>query len=161
MKIKAKLLVLTVIFLLVAVLLLNSNENLSLIQLAYASDSYGNDINWVAVYQWNGTEYVLRHNITSSGGTYRIHNGQVTKFVVNIKFNSSLASGSAEAIQFTRVYMNITNGGTIWNNKELNNTSCDLVGSFYILNEQGIWNSTGQPTGGTTYACSVLYQGYY
>ena len=59
------------------------------------------------------------------------------------------------------IYMNITNEGTIWNDAELNNTDCNLVGDFYILNENGVWNSTGKPTGGVTYACSVLYQGYY
>ena len=158
---KAKLLVALISSFLLIIALLSLNGNFSLIQLVYASDSYGNDINWVAVYQWNGSDYELRHNITSSGGTYRIYDNQTTKFVVNIKFNSTLASSSAEAISFTRIYMNITNEGTIWNDAELNNTDCNLVGDFYILNENGVWNSTGKPTGGVTYACSVLYQGYY
>jgi hypothetical protein len=127
----------------VLIFALLSYHNGTFLNLVYAADSYGNDINWVAVYQWNGTAYVLRWNITSSGVTYRITDNQTTKFVVNIKFSSTLASSTVEAISYTRVYMNITDGGTVWLNEELNNTSCTLVGSFYILNENGVWNSTG------------------
>jgi hypothetical protein len=134
-------------------------DNSTFLKLVFASDSYGNNINFVAVYQWNGTVYILRHNITSTGGTYRIYNNQTTKFIVNIKFNSTLASSTAEAISFTKIYMNITTG--IWNNEELNNTDCTLIGNYYILNENGVWNTAGYPIGGTTYACAVLYEGYY
>lgn len=155
-----KIFIVTILAVLLITLLFLRNNG-TFIHLAYAADSYSNDIDSVEVWQWNGTAYELRHNLTSSGGTYRIYDNQTTKFVVNIMFNSTLAASTAEAISFTRVYMNITDGGTIWNDAELNNTSCALFGDFYCLAEEGVWNSTGKPTAGVTYACSVLYQGYY
>ena len=123
-----------------------------------AIDSYGNDITHIEIWQYNGTSWNLKANFTSSGQSVRVVDGQAVKFIVGIKFNATLASSSSEAISYTRVYMNIT---SIWNNKELNNTSCSLVGSFYYLKEQGIWSVTGYPQSGVTYSCTVLYQGYY
>jgi hypothetical protein len=90
-----------------------------------------------------------------------VHDSWPTNFTVGIQINSTLASSTAEAISYTRVYMNITDGGSIWNNVELNNTACELSGSYYYLTEQGHWNATGKPVAGVTYACSVLYQAYY
>ena len=126
-----------------------------------AIDAYNNDITHIEIWQYNGTSWNLKANFTSSGQSVRVVDGQAVKFIVGIKFSNALASSSSEAISFTRVYMNITDGGSIWNNKELNNTSCSLVGSFYYLKEQGIWNVTGYPQSGVTYSCTVLYQGYY
>jgi hypothetical protein len=124
----------------------------------FAVDSYGNDINFIEVWQYNGTGYVLLANFTSSGGSVRVHDSWVINFTIGIRFNSTLASSTSEAISYTRVYMNITG---IWTNVELNNTSCTLIGSYYYLTEQGHWNQTGYPQAGVTYECSVLYQGYY
>lgn len=152
-----KLAVLLIAFILVATIFLRSQTFLVL-----AADAYGDQINYVEVWQWNGTAYVLRANFTSTGQSVRVEDNHVIKFVVSIKFNSTFASSQAEAISYTRVYMNITNGGTIWNNEELNNTECTgPTGNFYYLKEEGIWNSTGKPVAGVTYACSIVYQGYY
>lgn len=129
--------------------------------LVVAADSFGNDINFIEVWQWNGTGYILKANFTSTDQSVRVHDGDAIKFVVSIKFNSTFADSTAEAIEFTRIHMNITDGGTIWNNEELNNTSCSLVGSFYMLQEEGVWNNTGYPAAGVVYTCNVLYQGYY
>jgi glycerol-3-phosphate dehydrogenase len=129
--------------------------------IVYAADSYGNDINFVEVWQYNETAWNLLANFTTTGGSVRVHDSWVMNFTVGIKVNSTLVSSSAEAISYTRVYMNITDGGTIWNNVELNNTACSLVGSYYYLTEQGHWNATGKPSAGVTYACSILYQAYY
>lgn len=131
------------------------------IRLVYAADSYGNDINYVEVWQYNGTAWNLLANFTSTGGSVRVHDSWPTNFTVGIKLNSTLVSSTSDAIAYTRVYMNITDGGTIWNNAELNNTFCSLSGSYYYLTEQGYWNQTGKPMAGVTYACSILYQAYY
>ena len=133
--------------------------NGTFIRLAWAADAYGNDIQFVEIHQYNGTDWNLVENFTSSGGSCRVHDGWPTNFSVSIKFNSTFASSTAEAISYTRVYMNISE--SVWTNEELNNTACSLVGSFYILEEQGHWNQTGKPESGVTYECSVLYQGYY
>jgi len=131
----------------------------TIFRLVYGSDAYGNDIQFVEVHQYNGSAWNLVHNFTSSGGSCRVHDGWITNFTVSIKFNSTFASNNEEAISYTRVYMNISE--SVWTNEELNNTACSLVGSFYILEEQGCWNQTGKPESGVTYECSVLYQGYY
>jgi hypothetical protein len=129
--------------------------------IVYAADSYGNDINFVEVWQYNGSAYNLLANFTVTGGSVRVHDSWPTNFTVGIQINSTLVSSTADAIAYTRVYMNITDGGSIWNNVELNNTACSLSGSYYYLTEQGHWNQTGKPVAGVTYACSILYQAYY
>jgi len=117
-----------------------------------AIDSYGDDINYIEV--WEGD--TLKANFTSSG-TVRVNASKLIRFVVGIRFNSSLAGSNQEAIDYTRVYMNITG---VWTNEELNNTSCQLSGSWYYLKEEG--NLTANTLSeGETYECSVLYQGYY
>jgi len=136
-----------------------TSPNGTFIRLAWAADAYGNDIQFVEIYQYNGTDWNLVENFTSSGGTCRVHDGWPTNFTVSTKFNNTLASSTSEAIDYTRVYMNISE--SVWTNAELNNTACSLVGSFYIVTEQGHWNQTGKPESGVTYECAVLYQGYY
>ena len=127
------------------------------INVAYANGSSSGDINFVEIWQYNGSDYVLRANFTSSG-TFLLYDSQPTKFMVNIKFNSTLAGSTNEAIECTKVIMNITG---VWTNEEFNNTSCMLNGDFYYLVETGIWNEEGKPESGVTYECNVIYQGYY
>ena len=118
-----------------------------------AVDSYGDDINYIEV--WEGD--TLKANFTSSGGTVKVNASKLIRFVVGIQFNSSLAGSSQEAIDYTRVYMNITG---VWTNVELNNTACQHSGSWYYLKEEG--NLTANTLNeGETYECAVLYQGYY
>lgn len=133
----------------------------TLVHLVYAADSYGDDINFVEVWQHNGTDYNLLANFTSTGGSVRVHDSWVINFTVGIKMNSTLVSSTSDAITYTRVYMNITDGGSVWTDVELNNTACSLDGDYYYLTEQGHWNETGKPEAGVTYACSILYQAYY
>jgi len=135
------------------VLALLSFDSGTFLKVALAADSYGNDINFVEVWE----DSTLKANFTSSGGTVRVNASKQIKFVVSIKFNSSLADSNQEAIDFTKVLMNITG---IWTNEELNNTSCQLSGDFYWLKEEGIL-AGGTLTDGQTYDCEVLYQGYY
>jgi hypothetical protein len=137
----------------------------SFVKIAFASpDSYGNQINYIEIWQWNVSSYELLINFTSSGGSVRVKGNTVTKFIVGIQFNSTLASSTSQAIQYTKVLMNITDDTTPlaeWNSRELNNTSCSLVSNFYHLTEQGIWNVTGYPISGVTYTCTTRYKGYY
>jgi hypothetical protein len=135
--------------------------NLPFTRMVFAADSYGNDINFIEVWQYNGTDWNLLANFTITGGSVRVHDGWPMNFTIGIQINNTLVSSSSDAIAYTRVYMNITNGGTVWNNAELNNTSCSLVGSYYYLTEQGHWNQTAKPMEGVTYACSIFYQAYY
>jgi len=121
------------------------------------TDIYGNDINFIEIWQYNGTHYTLKANLTNSG-TVRVEDNKPIKFIVGIKFNITLATNTQEAIDYTKVLMNIT---SIWQNMELNNTSCISGTNFYFLKEEGIWNQTGYPKQGESYECSVLYQAYY
>lgn len=139
--------------------ILFSNDSIFL-KLVWAnpSDSYGNDINYIEIWQWNGTAYLLKGNLTESGGNVRVNDNQTLKFLVNIRFNDTLASDNDEAISYTKVYMNITD---IWANEELTNIACEGSGGFYWLTEQAIWNQTDYPLAGVTYECAVSYQAYY
>jgi len=154
------LLTIPIIVLLLTLTLWNNSVNIRVV-FASPTDVYGNDINYVEIWQFNGTTWVLKANFTASGGSVRINDNQQVKFNVGIRLNSTLASSTAEAVSYTRVLMNITFDGTfVWQNVELNNTSCVLVGGFYYLVETGTWN-TNLPVAGKTYACTVLYQAYY
>jgi hypothetical protein len=155
---KRKFLVLTLILPLLLLSLLMMQKDTMIV---YAADSYGNDINFIEVWQYNGSAWNLLANFTSTGGSVRVHDSWATNFTVGIRINSTLVSSVSDAIAYTRVYMNITDGGAIWTNAELNNTACSLSGSYYYLTEQGYWNQTGKPVAGVTYACSILYQAYY
>lgn len=129
--------------------------------LVYGADSYGNDIISVEVHQYNGSTWILIYNFTSSGASVRINHNQTTKFIVQVKLNSSLASSSEEAKSYTAVYMNISYDSTyVWQNEELNNTSCVLIGGFYYLYEWGNWTSN-LPLEGEQYLCTIDYQQYY
>ncbi len=148
---------LLIVFLTIAVLTFAffswRNHGATLIVYANPSDIYGNDINYIEVWEGN----VLRANFTASGGTVRVNASAVLTFKVSIRLNSTLAVSTSEAISYTAVYMNITG---IWTNKEFNNTSVQLVGSFYYLIEQGVLNANSLNEG-QTYVCSVLYKAYY
>jgi hypothetical protein len=135
--------------------LFSMNNNFAVINVVYASpaDSYGNDILYIEV--WEGS--TLKANFTSSGGSVRVNASKTITFNVTIKFSTSLASSQDEAIQYTRVYLNITG---IVTNAELTNVACWVSGPYYYLVERYAVNP-GTLSGGQTYACSVLYQGYY
>lgn len=136
----------------------------TLLHFVWAADSYGNDIISIEVWQYNTTNWNLLANLTSSGGSVRVHDSWEINFTVQIKFNDTLAASTSEAIDYTNVTMNITHGtGPTydWTNVELNNTSCQDIGNFYFLKEQGHWHETGKPQEGITYECAVLFKGYY
>jgi hypothetical protein len=140
-------------------LLALSEKQFTMVHVTFAADSYGSDINFVEIHQWNGTAYVLKDNLTATGGSVRVVDTQIVKFIVNVKFNDTLATDTTEAVSYTRIYMNISE--SVWTNAELNNTSCSSSGGFYWIEEEGVWNQTGKPEAGVTYECTVLYQGYY
>jgi hypothetical protein len=149
---------------LAVLILLQLNKPTPIIQIAIGSpaDVYGNDIDFIEIWQYNGTDYILKANLTSDGGTVRVEDNKPIKFVIGIQFNNSLAINSQEAIDYTKVLMNITyNSNFIWQNVELNNTACITGTEFYFLFEEGVWNQTSYPKAGETYECSVLYQAYY
>jgi len=142
-------LTLTTVFLLSCLILTQFPQRYTVL----AVDSHGDDINYIEV--WEGD--TLKANFTSGGGTVKVNASKLIRFVVGIQFNDTLASTTQEAIDYTRVYMNITG---VWTNMELNNTACQHSGSWYYLKEEG--NLTANTLSeGETYECSVLYQGYY
>jgi hypothetical protein len=151
---KVKLLLLTVFPILVLSMLIMMPRNLTNLYV-YASpgDAYENDIVSIAIYE----DSTLKANFTASGGSVSINASKTITFNVTIKFSTSLASSQDEAIQYTRVYLNITG---IVTNAELTNVACWVSGSYYYLVERYAVNP-GTLSGGQTYACSVLYQGYY
>jgi hypothetical protein len=152
---KTKHLLLTIPLILIFLTLPFLKDHSTILYFAYASpsDAYGNDVTHVEVWE----DDTLKGNYTSSEGSVRVNASKTIKFVVGIKFNSTLASSQSEAINYTQVLMNIT---AIWTNKELNNTSCTLANGFYWLKEEGIL-SPNTLSEGQTYDYSVLYKAYY
>jgi len=140
------------------------NQQFCILKVAWCADSYGNDISYVEVWQYNGTAWNLVINFTSSGGSTRIHDSWTTKFIVMCKLNSTLASSQTEAKDYTKNLMNITYGSPItyvWQNKELNFTSCTgPTSGFYYIERWGNWTSD-LPQQGVTYTCALDYQQYY
>lgn len=147
-----KLLIPPLIILLITLTLLSPPRQLT-INIAFAQTE-GN-IQYVEVWQLEGESYVLKANFTQDGSV-SVNGSQWFKFVVCHRFNSSYANNEQEAIDYTKILMNIT---SIWTNKELNNTSCTLEGNWYILKEVGYLNQTLSE--GETYECTVLQKGYY
>lgn len=131
--------------------------------IVYAADSYGSDLLYIEVWQYNGTHWNMLKNFTSSGGTQRIRPNRAIMFNVGCKLNDSLAVDNSEAVEFSQVLMNITyNNGVdfIWDNIELNNTAVSKSGGYYWLEEQGNWTSS-LAQAGVIYNCSVSYQSFY
>jgi len=132
--------------------------------LAFAADSYGNDITYIEVWQYNGTADTNKANFTATAGSARIVDSWSTSFIIGVKINSSLVASSAEAISYTRVNMTIIRTDTsayIWNNVPLNNSaSATLISSFYYTTKIGNWTSS-LPASGVTYNCTAVYQAYF
>jgi hypothetical protein len=132
------------------------------IYIVFAVDAYGNDLDYISVYQWNTTgtpHWTLRANFTATGGTVRVEAAKALNFTVAMRLNGTLVSSTAEAILYTNIKMNITTG--IWTNKELNNSACSYSAPYYRLRETGKWNVTAEPVAGTTYQASVKYFAEY
>ena len=153
MKLKHLLLTASLIAILLTLPFLNDHATILYFTYASPEDVYGNDITHVEIWE----DGVLKANYTSSDEVVRVNASKTIKFVVGIKLNSTLASSQNEAIEYTKILMNITG---IWTNKELNNTSCTLANGFYWLKEEGIL-SPNTLSEGQTYDCSVLYKAYY
>jgi hypothetical protein len=147
---KKLLILLPLIVLLCATLLIGNNV---LISVVFAQNE--GSILFVEVWQLDGGSYFLRANFTEDGSV-SVNGSQWFKFVVCHRFNSTLADSTQQAIDYTQVLMNITG---IWTNEELNNTSCELDGDWYILKETGYLNQT--LSAGETYECTILQKGYY
>ena len=123
---------------------------------------YNNNIFHAEVWQFSGG-YSLKANFTVTGGSVRVVDNQVIKIVIGLKANKTLFSSEAEAISYTRVYLNITDGGYSLLNQELSNNASRNFSdaTFYYLREYFVWNVTGKPQAGITYTCSAKYQAYY
>jgi hypothetical protein len=129
------------------------NNMANLIVYGSPADSYGNDILSIAVYEDN----VLKANLTASGGTVRLNASKTITFNVTICLNNTLVSSQNEAVQYTRVYLNITGVVT---NAELTNVNIWADTNFYYLIEKYTINPNTL-IGGQTYECTFKYQAYY
>lgn len=159
MKGKLSVLVLLVI-LFGAFLVFNKSEPTFLVYAIGTPDAYGNVIMWHTIEQWNGSAWVILKNVTTaSSWIQRVADSTPTRFQIKWRLNNTLASGTSQAVSYTKVLMNITSG--IWTNKELNNTSSSSDASYYYGVELGTWNVTGKPVSGTTYNVTTRYEAYY
>lgn len=122
-------------------------------------DAYGNVIEWLCVYQWNGTVYNLLLNVTSNATwSQRVQDSLAINLTMKLRLNITFASDNSEAISYTKILCNIS---TIWTNEEFNNTAISSDASYYYLTEEGHWNQTGYPQSGTDYDVETRYEAYY
>ena len=132
-----------------------------------AADANGDDITYVTVSQYNSTDWNLIKNFTTTGGSERVHDNWQLRFLVGVKFNSTLVASVGEAASYTWIRMNITyNAGVdyIWTNYNLTYLSYVLDGDFYYGNYTADWNATTATNlcvAGTTYNCTVDAGFYY
>ena len=150
------------LFLLVGVLVLTTltyvfRPHGAWINVAYAADSSGNAILWIRISQYDGGGWVERVNSTASDFSILVEEAEAVKFQVGIRFNDTLAGSESEAVEYTRVYLNIS---TVVTNQELTNETISYTAPWYYLTETYTWNQTSYPVAGEDYACTVWYQGY-
>lgn len=135
--------------------------------IALAADASGDDITYVTVSQYNGTDWNVVKNFTTTGGSERVHDNWQIRFLVGVKFNNTLVASVAEAETYTWIRMNITyNAGAdyMWTNYNLTYVSYALDGDFYYGQYTADWNATTAATlciAGTTYNCTVDAGFYY
>jgi len=143
----------------------NSNLRINIFKRVRAigtPDAYGNVIMNLTIHQWDGDSWELLQTVTTdTNWTQRVVDSQPINITVCWRLNNTLASSEAEAVSYTRVYINLTDGGTIWNNEEMNNTSSGSDASYYYGYELAHWNQTGLPTSGVTYDVATRYEAYY
>jgi len=127
------------------------------VHLAYA-DALDNDINAIYIYQPIDTALDTQ---VATNQSYRIVGAVNMSFIVEIQLNDTLAVSTGEAISYTKVTMNITEGvNAILTNEELTNINCTHLGDYYILYETTQWVSS-LPEDGKTYVCAIKYEAYY
>lgn len=124
------------------------------------ADIHNNDITRLEVYQYTLGSWKLLLNVTSTGQSCDIDANKAIRFNVTVRLNKTLADNDNEAIEYSKVLMNITNGGTVWNNKLLNNTDVSSDADWYYLIETGNWSSD-LPSEGVEYTCTIRYEAYY
>lgn len=151
MSVCRKLIFVLILLILLPCLFIPFPEQTLKIAICSPADAYGNDINYVEVWE----DETLKANLTLTNGSVSVNGSKTITFIVSIKFNSTLASSTTEAIDYTRVLVNITG---IWINKELNNTECILSNGFYWLKEVGIVTGLAE---GESYEVDFFYKTYY
>jgi hypothetical protein len=139
-------------------------------QLVYAAgspDSYGDCILLFQVWQNNTGTYLFKGAVSSSNYTgnfqFRVDAGPAIMFNVTVCLNYAFATSISEAVENTRVYMNISGGGAVgWTNHLLasNNGGTDC-GTYWSVTWSDVWNEASHPAAETTYTVTVLYQAYY
>lgn len=141
------------------ILLWSRSQTDLIVQGLGSPDEYGNCLVWHTVEQWNGSDWIILLNHTSSSNwTERVHHARPTRFQVKWRLNNTLADSESEAIQYTKILMNIS---TVWTNEELNNTSSSSDATYYYGIELGNWNQTAKPESGVTYEVATKYEAYY
>lgn len=125
-------------------------------------DAYGNVIVNLTIHQHNGTawnELLFWDNDTD--WSVRVEPDFAINLTLWVRLNNTLASSENQAVSFTRVFCNITDGGSIWNNVEFNNTDTGSDATYYYCQEQGFWNDSGYPATGINYNVNTTYDAFY
>jgi len=125
-------------------------------------DAYGNVIMNLTIHQWNTTHWVeILFWDNDTNWAVRVEPDLAINLTFWLRLNNTLAASVNQAVDYTQVLTNITNGGAQWTNEEFNNTASASAGSYYYYQEQGFWNMSGVPAAGTDYTVVSDYNAFY
>jgi len=131
---------------------------------AGAADAYGDEISECSV--WQGA--TMKGNITysnyTSGVQVKVDALTATQFNCSVLLNNTFASSAGEAIDNTRVYINITysNGTVVISTTEMTDyKAVDNGDGTYTVYSYYLWDdATHHPIAGVTYYVWLNYEVY-
>lgn len=129
----------------------------TMVYAAGTPDSYGNQIDYVRIFQGGQQVYTITYSNYTSGMTIDIDANVITYLTIEVSLNETLVVGNPQ--DFSRVYLNVS---TIYTNLLVPSTGYSgPVAGFYSVTFGS--STTTEWTTGTdiTYECSVRYEAYY
>ncbi len=138
-----------------------------LVMAAGTPDAYGQQIQFVLIYQWTGTAWVKRGNVTtaaySSGYDVDVTPNQPTRFFVCSEFNDDFntAKTESEALADIRVYITINVAQVSRTLMTDHNSTYKATGDWWRSWSSYLWNSTGKPTAGASYTVVIEFEAYF
>jgi len=176
---KKMLIIIPIVFVLVLTIFIQSpTTGIHLVFANGTPDAFNNQIVSICISTYNGTDWnyningyyggtdsielpsdVTNHVVYSSGNIYwRITATYPVRFRVVTYMNKTLADSAYDAIIFTNIYMNITDGGySLINEHYPSGTGSSLNATYWKVISTYDWSVGGLPQAGILYNLEVAY----
>ena len=164
-----KTLVVLIVLLLTSALLfaVEKRDSILLVYGVGTPDSYGNRIQNMTIYQWNGTIWIQMGVVTTYDNYtyppryhYTLNSSQQTMFNITVYLNQSLASSASDAAANHTLVRATLSGVTGWSSRALQIGVNGTVGAnYYSVEFFDTW--TSGPAQGGVYNLDVLYEALY